>query len=245
MDLAIVTLAERPDLAPWMTAFPGGWPEFMKHDPTSGFYYNAVSEYYAEYVLLAYDRADPDRAVAQAYSVPVHWEDDLPPDGWDRVILRAALDRLAGRAANLVSAIEISIRPDLRGSGLSGVLLGAMRDNTRRLGFDTLVAPVRPSAKAAHQDVPMTEYAHRTRDDGLPFDPWLRVHVRAGGVLESVAPTSMTIAGTLAQWRDWTGLPFDETGPVAVPGALVPVNCAVEHDYAVYVEPNVWIRHRT
>jgi hypothetical protein len=24
----------------------------------------------------------------------------------------------------------------------------------------------------------------------------------------------------------------------------VPVVCDVEHDYAVYVEPNVWVRHR-
>jgi hypothetical protein len=54
----------------------------------------------------------------------------------------------------------------------------------------------------------------------------------------------MTITGTLAEWRRWTGLAFDCTGPVIVPGALVPVHCDVEHDHAVYVEPNVWMRHR-
>jgi hypothetical protein len=26
-------------------------------------------------------------------------------------------------------------------------------------------------------------------------------------------------------------------------GALVPVRCVPEHGYAVYVEPNVWVRH--
>lgn len=31
---------------------------------------------------------------------------------------------------------------------------------------------------------------------------------------------------------------------VEVPGALVPVTCVPEHDYAVYVELNVWMRHR-
>ncbi|MEV8371134.1 hypothetical protein AB0P21_00245 [Kribbella sp. NPDC056861] len=39
------------------------------------------------------------------------------------------------------------------------------------------------------------------------------------------------------------GLPFDRTGEVVVPQALVPVHCDVEHDHAVYVEPNVWVRH--
>jgi hypothetical protein len=28
-----------------------------------------------------------------------------------------------------------------------------------------------------------------------------------------------------------------------VPKALVPVRCDVEHGYAVYVEPNVWVQH--
>jgi len=30
---------------------------------------------------------------------------------------------------------------------------------------------------------------------------------------------------------------------VIVPGALVPVHCDVEHDSAVYLEPNVWVQH--
>jgi len=51
--------------------------------------------------------------------------------------------------------------------------------------------------------------------------------------------------GTLDEWREWTGLPFDRTGPVVVPRALVPVHCNVEHGVAAYIEPNVWIVHRT
>ncbi len=55
----------------------------------------------------------------------------------------------------------------------------------------------------------------------------------------------MCIPGTLEEWRVWTGLPFDTTGPVVVPGALAPVMCDAEHGVATYVEPNVWIRHAT
>jgi hypothetical protein len=89
----------------------------------------------------------------------------------------------------------------------------------------------------------MTEYIEQLRDDGLPTDPWLRVHVKAGGKIVQVAPRSMVIAGSLAEWRDWTGLPFDVSGEVIVPKALVPVHVDVAHDHAVYVEPNVWVRH--
>lgn len=55
---------------------------------------------------------------------------------------------------------------------------------------------------------------------------------------------ALTIAGSLAEWRGWTGLPFDTTGDVEVPDALVPVHCSLEHDHAVYVEPGVWVHHR-
>lgn len=38
------------------------------------------------------------------------------------------------------------------------------------------------------------------------------------------------------------GLP---AGPVRIEGALAPVMCDAEHGTAVYVEPNVWVRHPT
>ncbi|WP_026425803.1 hypothetical protein [Actinokineospora inagensis] len=246
MDLAITTLARRPDLESKLDDFDGGWPEFMKHDPVAGVYFWLAPLHYPEYVLLAYDRDHPDELVAKGFSVPFHWTGDaLPVDGWDWVLRRSAIGRALGEEPNLVSAVEINVRTDLRGAGLSSVMLAALRDNTRALGFDALVAPVRPNGKPDHPGVPMADYVTWTRDDGLPVDPWLRVHVRAGGVVESVATRSMAIAGTLAEWREWTGLPFDRTGSVLVPGALVPVHCDVEHDHAVYVEPNVWIRHKT
>lgn len=244
MDLVLKTLAERPDLAPLAEDFPGGWPEFMNHDPVSGLYYSVADTVWAEHVIIAYDRDAPGRAVAKAYTVPFRWtKDELPDDGWDAVIRHSALDRIIGREPNRASALEVCVQRDLRGTGLSRVMLEAMRANVRRLGFDTLLAPVRPSGKAEFPDEPMADYAFRTRDDGLPVDPWLRVHVRVGGRIVRVAPTSMTITGTLADWRAWTGLPFDTDGPVRVPEALTPVLCDTAHGHAVYIEPNVWVEH--
>jgi len=245
MDVVVATVAERPDFAPLLNDFPDAWPEFMLCDPVASLYYDIAELHYPEFVLVAVDRTAPERAVARAYSVPFSWTvTQLPRGGWDDVILRATVDRTAGRATNMVSALEISVQPHARGRGLSAVMLDKMRCTVARLGFDALIAPVRPSGKHAHPDIPMAEYAGWRRADGLPIDPWLRVHVRAGGQIESIAPRSMAIPGTLAEWRGWTGLPFDATGPVYVPQALVPVHCDVEHDHAVYVEPNVWVRHR-
>jgi hypothetical protein len=247
MHLDITPLDQRPERRDLLDKLDGFWPRFMTQDPTGDFYYGYQRDVYPEYVLVAVDRATSE-PVAKAYSVPLSHDgnvaDGLPDGGWDWAIGRSAHDRLTGDRPALVSALEILIRPDLRGGGLSGAMLAAMRDNVRRLGFADLVAPVRPTGKHEYPEMPIDEYAARTRDDGLPIDPWLRVHVRAGGRILNVAHHSMTIPGTLDRWREWTGLPFDATGPVRVPQALSLVHCSVEQNHAVYVEPNVWVHHR-
>jgi hypothetical protein len=247
MDVLTATVAERPELASLLDDF-NVWPTFMRQDPVGSLYYADPVAAYPEYVLVAVDRAEPDRLVAKGYSVPFSWEDDpatiLPEDGWDGVIIGATLDRLAGRRGNIVSALEVSIRQDLRGRGISEIMLSAMCENTRALGFDSLVAPVRASGKHLVPEMSIEEYAALTREDGLPVDPWLRVHVRAGGTIVGVAARAMAIAGSLEEWREWTGLPFDASGPVAVPEALVPVLCDVTQDHAAYIEPCIWVHHR-
>lgn len=242
MRLNITTLAERPDLVDPMWEMETSWPEFMRHDPIGGLYYGNCTTLFAEFVLVGCDSTGT--VVSVAHSLPVEHEGDLPPNGWDAAIRSGLFTAIRGETPNTVSAVEIAVRPDLQGTGLSAQMLTAMRGNAARLGFAELVAAVRPNGKADVHE-PMSAYAFRTRDDGLPVDPWLRVHVRAGGVIDRVAPRSMCIPGTVEEWREWTGLPFDTTGPVEVPKALTPVWCDLEHGTATYVEPNVWVRHRT
>jgi GNAT superfamily N-acetyltransferase len=243
VPLKVSVLADRPDLVEAMWAMPNSWPEFMRHDPMGGLYYGNVVTRFAEFVLLGQD--DTGEVVACAYAVPfVRDGGALPDNGWDFVIRSGLLASLRGQRPDAISAIEIAVRPDRQGSGLSHQMLAAMRTNAARRGFAELVAPVRPNGKADVHE-PMTTYAFRVREDGLPVDPWLRVHVRAGGRIEKVAPRSMVVTGTLEEWREWTGLPFDRTGPVPVPRALAPVHCDVDHGVASYVEPNVWVVHAT
>ncbi len=243
MPLTISVLADRPDLVGPMWDMDNSWPEFMRHDPIGGLFYGNVESRFAEYVLVAQDEAD--EVVACAYSVPFVLDGaELPDNGWDFAIRNGLLASIRGDQPDAVSAVEIAVRPDRQGTGLSGQMLTAMRANAGRHGFAELVAPVRPSGKVDPHE-PMSAYAFRVREDGLPADPWLRVHVRAGGRIDKVAPRSMVIPGTLDEWRSWTQLPFDRTGPVEVPKALAPVHCDAEHGIATYVEPNVWVRHAT
>lgn len=242
--MEIVTLASRPDLNEQLWDLTSVWPEFMLNDPTGDLYYS-YTERWAEYIILAVDEG---LVASRGFSVPFAMGEEidrpgLPDDGWDAVVRWSSLDFARGTPTTHVSALEIGIDPDYRGFGLAGDMVTAMHENARHLGFDVLVAPVRPSRKHLEPTTPMEEYVQRVREDGLPEDPWLRVHVRLGATIEKVCPTAMTIPGTLGQWREWTGLPFDESGDIVVPGALVPVHVSVEQNSAVYVEPNIWVKH--
>jgi GNAT superfamily N-acetyltransferase len=248
VDPLIVSLDERPEWAGRLyEAFDGAWPEFMRYDPADVVFDTLAESVYPELTLIALDPATGE-PVAKAYSLPFSWPGDpdagLPARGYDAVLLGAADDRLAGREGNLLAAVEITVRPAVRGTGLAGVMLHALRRKARERGFPSLVLPARPTRAHDHPDTPVAEYATWTRDDGLPVDPWLRAQVRAGGRIVGMAPHSMVITGTLAEWRRWTGLPFDTDGPVRVPGALAPVRCDVVAGVAAYVEPNVWVHHK-
>lgn len=242
----ITALDERPALVDRVWEFPDGWQEFMTKDPVAAALLDRVPREFPQYCVVA---TDGDRVVARGLAVPFDAEgegrEELPDRGWDRVLVWAFTDLRLGRAPTTASALEIAVDRAYLGRGLSHRMLAALRETAGRRGHDALLAPVRPMGKHRRVSLPMSEYVRERRADGLPADAWLRVHERAGGISEKIAPASMTIGGSLAEWREWTGLPFDRDGDVEVPGALTPVHCDTAHDHAVYVEPNVWVRHRT
>jgi len=118
-----------------------------------------------------------------------------------------------------------------------------MRSLAAEHGMHTLVAPVRPTLKSAYPLTPFERYVGWKREDGTPFDPWLRVHHRLGAESMKVAPQAITVTGSVAEWEEWTGMRFPESGEYVVPGALQPVHIDHESDTGHCDDPNVWMRH--
>jgi GNAT superfamily N-acetyltransferase len=244
VSITYVTTRERADLIEAMWDLPTPWPTFMQQDVVADFVYDLLPMRYPEFQIVA---LDGERVIGRINAVPFAWtgqDDDLPETGWDSVLGMAFRPEMPAEAT-AVSLIEARIHPDGTGQGIGVGLLLAARDNARALGYPHLLAPIRPTLKSLEPHVGIDAYVTRTREDGAPFDPWLRAHLRLGGRLVRVCHSAMTISGSLEEWRQWTGLPFDTSGTVVVGGALNPVHVSVENDYAVYVEPNVWIDHRT
>ena len=218
------------------------WPEFMLHDPVSDKYWVAMHEKYAAFQFCLVERSS-GRWAAIGNSIPIHWSDsieNLPDGGWDWGLKTG----MENESANMVCALAIQIHPDFRGKGLSTPMVKVMNAIVANHGYSHLVAPVRPNRKQNFPDMPMQDYI-ALRENGLPVDPWLRVHERLGAKTIKICTRAMEITGTVKAWQEWTGMKFSRSGAYAVSGALVPVNIDVEKDIGVYVEPNVWMIHET
>ena len=128
-------------------------------------------------------------------------------------------------------------------AGLAGQALTASRERAVGTGLHHVIAPVRPALKSKYPITSMRSFARWMREDGLHIDPWIRTHQRLGAAVLGPAPKAMTITGTLAQWEEWTGMAFPESGRYVVPDALDPVEIDRELDRGTYEETNLWMQH--
>jgi GNAT superfamily N-acetyltransferase len=238
------TKAERPDLRRRARELGAMWPAFMHHDPVANTYFPRIRDELAHLQFVAWDE-ELDTVAAEGNIVPVHWDgrlDTLPEEGLDAALENGFADQAP--APNALCALQIVIAGEYQGQGLSLRMIERMAELGRSHGFESLIAPVRPSLKHRYPLAPIERYVRWRRDDGTHLDPWLRTHERFGGEIVRIAPRSMVISGTLDQWEEWTGMVFPESGTYVVSGALVPIEIDIEHDRGLYVEPNVWMVHR-
>jgi len=238
----VVPYSQRPDLVERLGEVEDVWPEFI-HQTGETFqaHWNRVRRELPDLQLVLYDD-DTDTLVGRGQTIPFRWDgtfEDLP-DGVDGVLRRVFE---GGGEPTTLSALVAVVDPRYQGRGLSSLVIGGMRGLVGEHGFDALVAPVRPTLKARYPLAPMERYLGWRRADGQLFDPWLRVHERLGAEILGVCPGSLVVEGTVAEWEEWTGMVFPDSGSYVVEGALVPVEIDRAQDAGRYLEPNVWMRH--
>jgi GNAT superfamily N-acetyltransferase len=244
-SLKIVTARERPDLAQRAGERSGEvWPEYNKHGDVLTEYWDRLGDLFPVFQFVLYDEAD-DALLAEGHSIPCAW-DGTPaglPAGIDGLIAEAFALREAGGSANTLSALAIEIQPERQSRGLSRVMIGAMAELAGQHGFANLIAPVRPNWKERYPLTPIERYAIWRREDGLLFDPWMRVHERLGAEMLKPEAHSLRITAPVAQWEERVGMAFPETGEYVFPGGLATLAVDRERDLGRYWEPNVWMRH--
>ena len=214
------------------------FPEYNNHGDVLNRYWGRLTDERAEF---QFHLVEGDEILARARCVPVRWDgtvEDLPA-GIDGAIARGFDEE----GANVLCAMLISVPRAQRGGAGAATRCVPCSTSRGTHGLDALIAPVRPNWKDRYPLVPIERYATWRRGDGLLFDPWLRVHERAGAKVLKAEPQSLRITGTVAEWEEWTEMPFPESGEYVFPGGLATLEIDRERDAGRYWEPNVWMVH--
>ena len=240
--LEVSTAEERPDL--WDRAwdertFEDVWPEYNNHGNHAAHYFGALVPRFARFQALFVDRRQ-ETLIARARTIPFRWDGLLEhlPAGIDALGLQAVAET---RNPTALSALAAEVRADYRRVGLSALVITTMAAMARGAGLGPLVAPVRPMWKDRFPLRAIEDYACWLRRDGLPYDPWIRLHVRLGARILRSEPRSLEIRAPVPEWEDWTGRHFPRDGCYVFPTGLAPLTVA--DGVGSYWEPNVWLRH--
>jgi hypothetical protein len=213
-------------------------PEYNNHGDVLNRYWSRLTE---ELPDFQFHVLEGDEILARARSIPVRWDgtvEDLPA-GIDGAIARGFDED----GATALCALVIMVPAACQRRGVSAVALQGMIAIAREHGLEALIAPVRPSWKERYPLTPIERYAFWRRDDGLLFDPWMRVHERLGAQILRPEPHSLRITAAVAEWEGWTDMAFPDSGEYVFPHGLATLAVDRVLDVGSYWEPNVWMRH--
>lgn len=244
MAIKVLRYSERPELWEDTEAVSQAvWPEYNHHGEVLNRYWGRLFSEFPEFQFVLYD--DEEGVLAEGHTVPCAWDGTTEGlgEGIDAMIAGAFEARAAGHRPTALGVLAAEIKPEFQGRRLADSVLDGMADLARHAGLTHLIAPVRPSLKDRYPIIPIERYVYWTRENGEPFDPWIRVHIRRGARIAKPIPHSMLISGSVADWERWTDMRFPDDGRYTFPAGLAPVEIDHGRDLGSYWEPNVWIVH--
>ena len=124
---------------------------------------------------------------------------------------------------NALSGLAVIVANKYRDAGIADALLIYFKTLAKKHNLKAVVVPLRPTLKYKYPHVSFSDYYKWTQgkshqsgfvwggekdmrnEKPLPFDPWLRKHIRMGARAIKLAPTSFSVEGTADKWQDWLG----------------------------------------
>ncbi len=244
MSYHVFSIKERPDLREAHDKTAGSvWPEFMLHDPILNDNWGDLFQNFPECQITFLQN---DEIIGIANSLPLYWDmpfEKLPEKGWDWVLLKGLEDKKRNIEPSILNGLQIVVDRNHQGKGLSSIIIRELISIARQKRYKHMTIPVRPNLKSKYPLIPISKYIEWKREDGLPFDPWIRVHVKLGARIIKPCHQAMYIPGSISEWEQWTGMKFPDSGEYIIGGALIPIEIDYIKGIGEYIEPNVWMVH--
>jgi len=220
------------------------WPKYLLQDRNNLKYWDKLYEVFPLYQFFLLEE---NRVVGSGNCVPLYLtpkeKESLPDEGWDWAIAKAFADFEQELKPNALCALQISVDPAYQGKGVSKYLIDYMKGIAVENNFSDFILPIRPTLKHRYPLQQMDSYMQWINNRGLPYDAWIRSHVRNGATIVKVCNKAMVVEGTVLEWEAWTNLTFQTSGEYILPLALNPMKIDMALNKGIYIEPNVWMRY--
>lgn len=220
------------------------WPDYILADTINQQYWERLYSEFPEYQFFL---MDGDKVVGNGNCVPLHLSKEenanLPDGGWDWALEKSFLDREKGLEPNALCALQIGLNKEYQGKGISSQLIMCMKDIALSKNFMSFILPIRPNQKSQFPLIPVESYIEWTNEMGLPYDAWIRTHVKNGAEIVKVCKRSMYVSASIQEWELWTNLRFQSSGDYILPFLLNPIQVDLTVQNGIYIEPNVWMRY--
>jgi hypothetical protein len=244
MNYKIVNFKERPDLYDSQEKICGkAFPTFLYYTEIAANTWDKMIEYYKDYQLLFLH----DESIVCVFNcMPMNHDfsdEELPENAFEWGMEKGLKDFEDGKEINAALGVQIIIPEEYQGKGISSLVVAEIKNMCVKMGIRKLIIPIRPTLKSRYPINDMEHYIYWKNENGLPFDPWIRVHVKQKGKIIGTCTNAVEIKGTVEKWEKWTNMKFPESGMYVVEGALCPVMIDRENNLGAYIEPNVWVSY--
>lgn len=195
----------------------------------------------------------PDTKVLVGHGITtrIAWDQDKEhlPDGWQGAVRTSYLNSsIERKQSNTLVGLFIFIEKGFRKQGWADNIIEEMRNLSQLSGLQSLIIPLRPPLRYQKQyaAMPMSEFALLKREDGLPEDHWIRLHVRSGASILGVSETSHRHAMSLQDfYEQFSHSPVTHSGDTMIEknGEWFKIYVGLEHDVVLINQGCVWVQH--
>lgn len=211
---------------------------------------NAFDKIKLSWILFLTDEADPQLA-GHGITAGIHWDgkSDTLPDGWQGVVLKSYKDSVSGAAPNTIVGLFIRVEPEFREGGIAKTIaeeMGVLREKNNLTYF---ILPLRPPLRYEQEyaSLPFATFAAATREDGLPLDHWVRMHVRLGAAVIRISEKSHRHVLNLKDFnRIFSSHKITQSGEQLVQNknnGWYQVYADVERDFVLIEQGCVWVKY--
>ncbi|MDN4524087.1 non-ribosomal peptide synthetase [Fictibacillus fluitans] len=243
-QLKMFTYQQMPNLQESMNALHRqAWPEYFLGDRVMVENWPKLYKRFPDY-QFSIIREDGEIA-AVGNTVPVQWDGSVEqlPNGWDEGLLQGLHEAGEHNSPDTLLVLAGVVNEKYQGHGLASILIEAFKHMAHGQSLKRIIVPVRPTGKTQYPDLDFPEYCSLLREDGLPVDPWLRSHIRAGGKVLQLAEKSQVVEGTIEDWKQWGLTDCTKAGSYHIQDTLQPVWMDPDNDRGVYYDPSIWVQH--